>query len=43
VKKGKEKEVAGAGEMAQSLRALAAPPEDLDSISSTHMAAYNCP
>jgi hypothetical protein len=32
----------GAGEMAQWLRALAAFPEDLDSISSIHRAAYNC-
>ena len=31
-----------AGEMAQWLRALTAPPEDPGSIPSTHMAAHNC-
>ena len=32
----------GLGEMAQQLRALAALPEDLGSIPSTHTAAHNC-
>jgi hypothetical protein len=32
-----------AGEMAQHLRALAVPPEDLGSIPSTHMVAHNHP
>ena len=32
----------GAGEMAQWLRALTAPPEDPGSIPSTHMAARSC-
>jgi hypothetical protein len=32
---------AGAGEMDQWLKALAALPEDLGSIPSTHVAAYN--
>jgi hypothetical protein len=31
----------GAGEMAQQLRALTALPEDLSSIPSNHMVAYN--
>jgi hypothetical protein len=31
----------GAGEMAQQLRALAALPEDLSSISSNHVVAHN--
>jgi hypothetical protein len=34
--------MAGAGEMAQQLKALAALPEDLGSIPSTHMTTYNC-
>ena len=33
---------AGAGQMAQWLRALPALPEDLGSIPSTHVAAHNC-
>ena len=36
------KALLGAGEMAQWLRALTAPPEDLGSIPSTHMAAHSC-
>ena len=31
-----------AGKMTQWIRALAALPENLDSIPSTHMAAHNC-
>jgi hypothetical protein len=34
--------ILGAEEMAQQLRALAALPEDLGSIPSTHMVAHNC-
>jgi hypothetical protein len=34
--------VIGTGEVAQWLRALTTFPEDLGSISSTHMAAHNC-
>ena len=34
-------EAEGDGEMSQQLRTLAALPEDLDSVSSTYMAAYN--
>lgn len=32
-----------AGEMAQQLHALAALPEDLSPIPTTHMATHNCP
>lgn len=31
-----------AGKMAQQLRALATPPEDLNLISNTHMTTHNC-
>jgi hypothetical protein len=34
--------IAGAGEMAQWLRALSILPKDPGSIPSTHMAAHNC-
>jgi hypothetical protein len=35
------KKAGGVGEIAQSLRALAAPTKDLGSVSSTHMAGHN--
>jgi hypothetical protein len=38
--KNRNKKHIGAGEVAQWLRALSALPEDLNSIPSTHMAAY---
>jgi hypothetical protein len=41
-KKRNRKDKNGSREMAQQFRALAALPEDLASISNTHMAAYNC-
>ncbi|KAL6062463.1 hypothetical protein STEG23_001707 [Scotinomys teguina] len=41
-RQGTVEEERGAGEMAQLLRALAALPEDLGSISSTHMVTHKC-
>ena len=46
ISRGKEKEpnnlklIVGAGEMDKQLRTLAALPEDLGSVPSTHMASY---